>query len=231
MDWTFGLGIGVLVYAAFVFDFFGFLARDELLLRLLMLAASCLYMFYYYFVTDEPLWDALTTNGALLLANLAMIVVVIFERTTFGLSREAAALFMRLRHLSPGQFRLLLRHATWHRVEATTRLTTEGAPLDRLYYVTEGPMRIAKGRSQTRLASGTFVGEIAFATGAPASASVELDPGAVYLSWDGAGLHALLKRKPALATALTATFNTDLMGKVASSSPGTMPRLAAIGTP
>ena len=38
----FGLGIGLLVYAAFVFDLFGFLARDELWLRLLMLAASAL---------------------------------------------------------------------------------------------------------------------------------------------------------------------------------------------
>ncbi len=72
-----GLSVAVFVYAAFVFDVFGFLARDELWLRLQMMAAMMLYIIYYYLVADAPLWDAIITNGTLAAVNLAMIFVVI----------------------------------------------------------------------------------------------------------------------------------------------------------
>ena len=80
MEWLFGAGLGVaiVVYIAFVLDMAGFLARDELWLRTLMLAASALYLIYYYFVTDVPLWDAIRTNAALAAVNLIMIGVVTF---------------------------------------------------------------------------------------------------------------------------------------------------------
>ena len=105
----FGLGVGVLVYIAFVFDLFGFMARDELWLRLLMLAASALYLVYYFIVAGTPLWDALITNGALALVNLAIIAVIVTERTTLGFSPEDAALSRLFPLLRPGQFRRLLK--------------------------------------------------------------------------------------------------------------------------
>ena len=57
-----GLSVGVLVYLAFAFDVAGFMARDELLWRGLMLTASAFYLVYYYFVVDEPLRDAILTK-------------------------------------------------------------------------------------------------------------------------------------------------------------------------
>ena len=106
MDDFFGLGVGALIWAAFVFNLFGFLARDELYLRLLMLVGSALSIGYYLtVVADQPLWDAILTRGALALANSVMIAIVISERTTWFMSRESLDLYKSFDMLTPGQFR------------------------------------------------------------------------------------------------------------------------------
>lgn len=207
-----GLGVGVLVYAAFVFDLFGFMARDELWLRLLMLAASMLYLVYYFIVAGTPLWDALITNGALALVNLVMIGVVIYERTTFSMSAEDSAIYRQFPMMSPGQFRRFLKLAT--RIEGQQTLTVDAEPVERLYFLHHGHARIIKHGADAVIGPDTFVGEIAFVTGNPASATVELEPGGQALAWRFEDLKKLFDRRPALKTALVAHLNIDLVRKV-----------------
>lgn len=220
MSWQLGLSIGALVYLAFVLDLFGFLARDELWLRLLMLAASALYIMYYYWVAAVPLWDAITTNAALAGVNLVMIVVVVLERTTFSMSAETADIYRRFGMLSPGQFRRILRAAQQVRVTQAHELLADGAPVDTLYFVLEGPVEIEKNGRISHVEGGIFIGEIGFLTSAPASARVSVAPGARYLKWSSENLRSLLGKSPALNVAMGAQFNVDLVGKVARSQPG-----------
>jgi len=219
MDWHTGLSIGILVYLAFAFDLFGFLARDELMLRLLMLCASVLYLFYFYHVAEQPLWDAIITDVMLAIANLSMIVVVVLERTTLSMSSESAALFRHFPMLTPGQFRRLLKSGCLVSASEPVVLTREGAPVDRLWYVFEGELRIAKAGQMARIETATFVGELAFLTGAPASASVSVEAGARYLEWNAQALQALIGKRPDLHVALQAQFNADLVRKVTASVP------------
>ena len=214
-----GLSIGVLVYLAFIFDMLGFMARDELWLRLLMLTASAFYLVYYFFVTDTPLWDALITNGVLAGINLVMIVIVILERTTLTMSEEHTQLYRSFSMLTPGQFRRLIRSAEAIEATAPRTLTTKGAPLDHLYFVSHGPVVVDKFGQKTRISDQTFVGEIAYLTGAPASADVTVEPGAKYLSWPVDLLHRISRKHPALQVALAAQMNVDLAYKVAHSAP------------
>lgn len=221
MEWLLGtgLGIGLLVYIAFVFDLAGFVARDELWLRLLMLAASAFYLVYYYGVAGAPLWDAIATNAALAAVNLAVICVVVLERTTFSMSRETEALYRLFPMLNPGQFRRLLRNADRLSVNETRVLTREGAPLDQLYFVVEGTVEVAKGDTITQIEPGSFIGEIAWLTDAPASATVSVGQGTQLLRWTHEDLARLTRRSPALQVALVAHLNVDLARKVASSQP------------
>lgn len=220
LDWQLGITVGLLVYMAFVLDLFGFLARDELWLRLLMLAASALYLVYYYYVADDPLWDAIITNALLAAANLLMIVVVVLERTTFSMSKETVALYRAFPMLSPGQFRRILKAARDVHAPARKELTRAGTAVANLYYVVDGPFGIQKGAQAVRVDGGAFIGEIAFLTGAPASATVSVEPGTRYLEWEADALHRLIRKSPKLRLALSAQFNDDLVRKVANSMPG-----------
>ncbi len=219
MEWQIELSTSFLVYLAFVLGVLGFLARDELLLRLLMFAASMLYLVYYYHVTAAPLWDSLITTAILGGVNMAMIVVVVLERTTFSMSSENAALSRHFPVLTPGQFRRLLKCARLVAAAEAVVLTREAAPVDRLWYVYEGGLRIDKAGRVSRLDTAMFVGELAFLTGASASASVSVEAGARYLEWDARALRSLIDKSPGLRVALQAQFNADLVRKVSTSAP------------
>lgn len=219
MEWQLGLTIGALVYAAFMFQLFAFLARDELRLRVLMLAGSALYLLYYYKVTENPLWASIITNGALAAVNLAMIGVVVLERTTFSMSKETIELFKRFQMLSPGQFRRLLKSARIVNSPNHAELTRLGDRVRSLYYVIDGPVGILKGSSETQVDGGIFVGEVAFLTGEPASATVTIGPGIKYMEWDASDLQRLMEKSPKLYVALSAQFNADLVRKVSKSLP------------
>jgi len=213
------LTVEYFVYLAFLFALGGYLARDELWLRLLMLAASANYLVYYFTVTDAPLWDAILTSGALALVNLAVIGIVILERTTFTMTRQVADIYRGFDMLTPGQFRRLMRHGAIRTADDTVRLTTEGMQVDKLHFVNDGSVVVTKHGQRTEIPAHIFVGEIAYATGNLASATVEVVPGSVWVEWDQEALRRLTRRFPALGVALVAQFNVDLLGKVATSQP------------
>ena len=211
--------VGSFIYLAFGFALAGYLARDELWLRLLMLAASVNYLLFYYYATDEPLWDAILTSGVLAVINLAVIGIVITERTTLVMSRQVASIYRSFDMLTPGQFRRIMRLGEIRTAGEAVRLTTEGHAVDKLSFVTEGAVVVTKQGRRAEIPARIFVGEIAYATGRPASATVDVMPGAVWVEWDQEALRRLTRRFPSLGVALVAQFNADLLGKVASSQP------------
>ncbi len=219
MIFSVGLSIGVLVYIAFVFDLLGFLARDELWLRLFMLAAGILYIFYYYYAADVPLWDAMITNGALDAVNLIMIAIVLSERTTYTMTREQTEIYGHFPLMSPGQFRRLMKIGEIVTTVEDQTLTVEGEAPGALYFVLDGPLRMIKGTQEANLLPGCFIGEIAYLTGNVASAGIRVGSGARFLRWDAAALQRVTRRNPGLRNALLGHFNTDLARKVAASTP------------
>lgn len=211
--------MATLVYLAFLMDMLGFLARDELKLRLLMLAGMVFYIFYFFLVTDEPLWDAILTDGILMLINLVMICVVIAERTTWAMTPRTAALSKHFEMLSPGQFRRLLRAGQHSIADTEMTLTTQGAPLARLYYIVSGTASLVKDGSEFPMQPRQFVGEIGFLTGQPASGTVVLAEGGEVLFWEVPDLTRMLERAPALKSSMLAQFNVDLIKKVVNGVP------------
>ena len=223
MSEFFGLGVGALIWAAFVFNLFGFLARDELMLRLLMLGGSALSIAYYTsVVADQPLWDAIITRGALALANSMMIVIVVSERTTWFMSRESLDLYRSFNMLTPGQFRRILKKGVRGDAEQREIVLEEGRSANRLYFVIEGNARVEKGGIFADIGSRVFLGEIAYLRGAAATATVTLDAGSRYIAWRHGDLKRIKRRNRDLEVAMVAQFNEDLMNKVAGSPPADM---------
>jgi len=82
----------IFVYAALLFYVLGFLFRDELWLRGLLFVGTIFYIIYYYYAASNPLWDAILTSSILGVVNVAMIGVVIWERTKFTMSSDQASI-------------------------------------------------------------------------------------------------------------------------------------------
>ncbi|NKB29554.1 MAG: cyclic nucleotide-binding domain-containing protein [Rhodobacteraceae bacterium] len=215
----YGLSAALLVYVAFAFDVSGFLARDELVLRVLMLAAMVFYILYYLFVTDTPLWEAIMTDSVLMVVNIAMIIIITMERTTLSMNSDRVRLFEKFEMLTPGQFRKLYKFSHYAIAPNEVVLCRQGEAVKRLTYIVEGSATLVKDGARYSMNAGQFVGEIGFLTGDAATGDVTLYAGSEYLSWDVGKLQQTFDKQPALRAAMLAQFNLDLVGKVARGVP------------
>lgn len=214
---TFDFNTALLIHFGAVFYIIAFLIRDELKLRLMVLAGSAFYLLYYYLFPDIPLWDAIITTCILVAANLVILFRISMERTVFALSLEEKTLFESFDGFTPGQFRQLLKIAHWTTAETPIALATENQPLSNLYFIVDGEVMIEKGGNAFPLEPGNFVGEIAFVLDRPPSADVTAQQGARFVKWDASQIALLMKKSPAFQNAIMALLGRDLAEKLAKS--------------
>jgi CRP-like cAMP-binding protein len=207
----------VFVYLAMIAYTAGLLFRNEFFLRVLVMCGATCDTTYYYFYPEEPLWDAMLGS------------TLIFSATFFGLIRllvdQAPSLvgshhdaFNCFQGMMPGDFRRLMRFGNRHRAEEPVQMTEAGRKPPHLYLIVSGKARVTKGSASFEVAGPTFIGEIAFMTDEPASATVEALPGAHYVMWRTSDLRKLLEKQERLATAFSATMARDMAHKVAASA-------------
>ena len=201
---------GALLYLA------GFLFRNQLILRGLIIAGDFVYILYFYFAPDVPLWGGIFWSVMFTVVNLGMIALIVADTMHFSLTANEKKLFGLLENLTPGEFRQLLVAGREELATVPAVITREGEILDKLYFVLDGSMTIEKGGQRWPSEAQTFIGEIAFLLARPATATVTLEAGTFYFVWDAEDLHRLLRGSPALNTALSAIMNKKLAQKVAS---------------
>jgi len=196
----------------------GFLARDELYLRIFVAAGLGVALVYY-------LWQPFTiigptvANSVFLLINLVLICIIVLERTTLSMSERDKRFYQQFQTLTPGQFRRINRLADWHIAEADKVILTEGEASDILYYIDAPAFAIVKQGKRYAANGPAFAGEIMFLRGGRSSATVELAKGTLYVSLRHDALQRLMQRSSPLRNALVARFSLDMAEKVATSVP------------
>ncbi|MEM8792637.1 MAG: cyclic nucleotide-binding domain-containing protein [Pseudomonadota bacterium] len=207
-------GWAFLVHLAALTQVIGYLIRDQLILRIMLFVGTLLYIAYYRLYPDTPLWDAIFWGTALGCANLFIIVQIIRDRTCFQMSSDEERLYAMFNHIRPGDFRRLMKIASFRRAGRSTVLTREGDRPDELYYVIDGDIRLEKAGRRFSYSAQTFIGELAMVTNAAASATVALDPGSNYVAWDRERLDRLISRHPTLKLAFDLLVTRDIAAKV-----------------
>jgi hypothetical protein len=210
--------VEIFVVLSLLFKSVGFLVRDELILRaLVMTGIICDVAFYA--LQPIPIMPPILSSLVLIAINAAILAIVIRERTTATLSDREKRLFNAFNTLTPGQFRKLCRLGTHGVAPERMEILREGEVPDRLWYIEGNRFEIRKGRDLAEVDVPAFAGEIAYLTGRPASATVTLLPGTEYTVWSSAALREASRRNLALENALVARFSLDLARKVAGSMP------------
>jgi len=209
----------IFVQLAFIFYALGFLARDQMRLRLLLLAGQICYVLYYLFINDTPLWEAVLTTGILTVVNVTMIVLLSIERTTFAMDKTTAKAYESFSTFTPGQFRQVMKLAKVETPTQDTLLSTQGEVLDHLTLISQGTAIVDKSGSQTIITDAVFLGEVSFLLERPASASVTATAGGTYLRWKMSDLRELMAKSPQINNAMIALLSHDLARKLEHSLP------------
>lgn len=205
----------------------GYLIINQMRLRTMMFIGSAFYIAYYFTAAAEPLYGAIYTTSAMMLANLAGMANLTVRRFRFSLPRQNADLYDRFDILNPGNFRLVMKSADRLVLPSPHQISTEGAEQPYLYYVISGEIDVSKRGATFSLPSGIFVGEVAYLLRRPSSASITVSMGSQVIRWNIAELRERSKRNPRFKLAIDAVLSRDLAAKVAEAfvqQPQTMAR-------
>jgi Cyclic nucleotide-binding domain len=208
----------LLFHVSNLMAFLAFLLRDQLQLRIMMAVSLFLQGLYYFSIPGGPLFDPLFWKVVSFAANFLMIILVFGGKFDFGIPADLRGLYEKISVLSPGQFRKLISQTT-RTQSKDVPLLVQGEKPTELHYLLSGTANIAKGKSKATINNGVFLGEIAFLSGAPATATVTLQEAAECITWDSAALKDLMRKDTSIAIALRGVFNNDLVAKVSNSLP------------
>jgi hypothetical protein len=201
--------LGALLY------FVCFLFRSQILLRSFAIAADFAYLVYYFNVAEKPLWDAAAWSVLIILTNSVMLIIIIRDQNSTNFTDNELKLYRCLHGLSPSDFRRIVRLGKWTHVESDITLTTTGQSIQHLHYVLEGAIEMEKEGRKIDYKAPLFIGEIAFLRQTPASATVRVKPGVLYITWSHADLTRAQLKHDNLRPAISAMLNSDLAGKLA----------------
>ena len=206
---------GQLVLLGAAIQTMAMLFRHQITLRLTFIAGSAIYIYFYLLVLTTPLWEAALASLATAVAAFYGLIIILVSRSKLIIPERLRELYHTMGGMEPGEFRSLMQSSSRWTVETTEVLTREGEVPEKLYFIESGKMWAEKAASEFALPPEVFIGEVAFMTGNPASATVRVAPGARLVEWDVTELKRRLKRNPRVQLALEARIAEDLAGKVA----------------
>lgn len=213
-----GLETQWLVHLSYLLLVGASLVRAILLLRILAVGSGFFAIIYDYSISEYGMvaWEASFT-----LINAVQIGILIYEKQRARLTTEEETLRQRMfPHLSVVDFHRLIHMGTWVSTNEGEVLTRQGHPVARIILVTDGATAVdVDGRTVAYCREGDFVGEMAFVSGKPASATVTTISATRYLMWRFSDLKALIEKYPDIRTALQSVFNRNLIDKLARETP------------
>lgn len=207
----------ILVVTAAGMFVLGYLIINQVILRVMLLVGTLLYIWYYFVVAQSPLWPAIWASAATGLANLVGLLQLLFRRSRLAIPAQFKDLYDQFTLLNPGDFRKLMSAAQRHKRPAGHTLTRSSERVQTLFYVIDGTVTIKKYGNDFVMHGNSFVGEVAFLTGEPASATTVLTSDSDVLEWDVQETKRRVRRDPRLGLALDAMISLDLARKVALS--------------
>lgn len=212
------LPLNLVTNLAFLLVACAFLVRDILHLRLLAMLANLGLIYGAFHNSALAGAPHLYWYAAFFGINGVHSALLFYQRNLLKLTPEEAALRDRaFPALDAGAVKRVLRGGTWLDVQEGGRLTCEGELPDRVWVVARGEAEVTlNGRSVARVMPGEFVGEIAFLSDRPATATVVAGAGLRCLAWPRTDLKRRVARDGELHAALYAAMGQNLAEKVAA---------------
>lgn len=188
--------------------------RTILPLRILAVGSGLASIAYGIGISDRPgiLWES-----AFVAVNAVQIGILLRDRRRAILSEEESTLHkLMFPHLTVVDVHRLIRKASWLTSPPGDVLTTQGHAVTRIVLITSGTCRVEiDGEVKAWCKTGDFVGEMAFGTGNPASATVVAVDETRYLMWRFEDLRALIDEHPEIRSAMQSVFSRNLIDKLA----------------
>ncbi|AGI67303.1 hypothetical protein OAN307_c16300 [Octadecabacter antarcticus 307] len=192
----------------------GYLLINQMQLRMMMFIGSTFYIAYYATAAADPLYGGIYSTMGMMTANFIGMTTLMLRRFQISLPAAHIDIYQMFTMLSPGDFRLVMKHADRITLDVDQIVTTEGDSVTSLYFILSGGVKVRKRGAQFVLPSGVFVGEVAYLLQRPSVATTTIAAGAEVLRWDVEDMRQKIARNPRFKLAIDAMLSYDLARKV-----------------
>ncbi|MBO6814278.1 MAG: cyclic nucleotide-binding domain-containing protein [Rhizobiaceae bacterium] len=204
-------------HIAYVLLITSMLMRSMNWLRALAILSGAISATFYFTLADyvSMFWEALFS-----LVNAGQLLILQIEnrRGTFS---EDEDLFIKtcLPDIERAHARKLVKLGAWTEVGEDTVLITEDTCPENLKFIVRGAAHVTRdARTLGKVGPGDFLGEMSYLTNQTASATVTTSETVRYLAFNRHRLKAHLERNSEVRHALEASFNRNLVTKLAKSN-------------
>ena len=170
----------------------------------------------YFVLSGGDLRAGIGWDLVFILINLYQLYLLVQERLSLRLPEKDRELLRRvLTGLDDVQIARLLGAGALCELEAGTTLAEENQALERLYFLCAGRVGVSiGGRAVSHLEEGNFVGEVAFLTERPASATVIAETPVRVLVFDRGKLKQFFQNETEVAGLIYQLIGRDLAHKI-----------------
>jgi hypothetical protein len=206
----YGFAYGVSVIA--------FLMTNILILRLLVILSSTGFAVYYYGFPADPLWLDVIAELAFVAVNIFMMAYLIWSNWRIKFDQREEFLYQNeFSALTRMEFRKMLKIGNWHLTDSDEVLTTEGKPLEHIYYLVSGRAIARMADGSTKLVSqGSVIGEISYRLKSQATATVTATERCISLRWNQAELRQLCEKIENIQRAVDNVMSSHMARKLSS---------------
>jgi CRP-like cAMP-binding protein len=177
---------------------------------------SMLLEIIYFMYSGGDLMTGIVWTVIFICINAYQLFWLVREKMSLRLpEKEGPLLREALAGLDDAQISQLLKAAEWKDFHRGDVLTRQDAPVDALYFLCSGRANVEVNRSLvTFLEKGSFVGEIAYLTGNPATATVVIDEAARVLQFSKMRMAKVTAADPQINSIIYQLLGRDLAMKM-----------------
>lgn len=170
----------------------------------------------YFLMSGGDLRAGIGWDLVFIAINLYQLYRLVQERLSLRLPEKDRDLLRKvLAGLNDGQIARLLGAGALYDLPAGTTLAEENEALEKLYFICDGRVSVTiSGRAVSQLEGGNFVGEVAFLTERPATATVVAETPLRALAFDRDTLKQFFKNETEVAGLIYQLIGRELAHKI-----------------
>src|ERR1043166_3414400 len=138
-------------------------------------------------------WETAFTS-----VNIVQLLLIKYRNVTALFSEDDRELYIQIfPQLEPYQMRRLLKTGKWTTAPAGSELTRQGVLVSHLYFLSSGSLEVLVGSVKVGMCDPkSLIGEISYARGQPATATVVARDQIRYFAFEEDALHKLMRADP-----------------------------------
>lgn len=200
---------------------YGFIVKDILWLRVLIIVGMTLEMVYHFRDLHSPEWAEIAWCFFYIIVNGWQFTMLYRERRNLSFTDEEQAIHNKVFKSMPlSAYKKLLNIASWQELPKDYVMIQQHTFIEQLALISDGLCNVVIDDKEVGyIRNGNFIGEMSFLSGKETTATVTTIDSTRCVVWNKEQLRKLMSVDTEVAIAMQSVFSSDLLSKLMGNKP------------